>query len=252
MPPVRNNQAASVHGLHPARPGRVDAAVDQRGDGEGEADREADIAEVEQRRMDGEADVLQDRVEVAALDRRRRQPRERIRGRQDEEQEGRADPALHRQHGGAQARRQIAAEHRDQRAEEGEDQHPEQHRALVVPPGAGDLVEQRLQRVRILPDVCDREIGLHVGDRQHREGERDQRETGDRDRPADRHHAARRRVRAPTSGTTDCTSASAKARTSAKWPISTMRLQPCRAARHCVGSCQTPLAFRLSATSFGM
>jgi hypothetical protein len=45
--------------------------VDQRGDGEGEGDREADIAEIEQRRMDREADVLQDRVEVAALERRR-------------------------------------------------------------------------------------------------------------------------------------------------------------------------------------
>ena len=56
---------------HPARPGGVDPALDQRGDGEGERDRAADIAEIEERRMDGEADVLEDRVEVVALDRRR-------------------------------------------------------------------------------------------------------------------------------------------------------------------------------------
>ena len=67
-------------GPHEARPGRVDAALDQRRGGEGEHDREADIAEIEQRRMDREAGVLQDRVEIAALERRRRQPLERVRG----------------------------------------------------------------------------------------------------------------------------------------------------------------------------
>ena len=60
---------------HPARPGGVDAPVDQRGDGEGEGDRAADIAEIEERRMDREADVLEHRVEVVALDRRRDEPR---------------------------------------------------------------------------------------------------------------------------------------------------------------------------------
>ena len=58
-------------GPHGARPGRVDAPVDQRRDGEGEGDREADIAEIEQRRMDREAEILQDRVEVLPFDRRR-------------------------------------------------------------------------------------------------------------------------------------------------------------------------------------
>jgi hypothetical protein len=52
---------------HPAGPGRVDASFDQRRDGKGEGNREADIAEIEQRRMDREADVLEDRVEVIAF-----------------------------------------------------------------------------------------------------------------------------------------------------------------------------------------
>ena len=46
-------------GPHEARPGGVDASADQRRRREGEDDREADIAEVEQRRMDREAGVLQ-------------------------------------------------------------------------------------------------------------------------------------------------------------------------------------------------
>ena len=60
---------------------------------------------------------------------------------------------LHRQHQRLQPVRQVAAEGRDQRAEQRQDQHPEQHRALVVAPDAGDLVEERLRRMRILDDV---------------------------------------------------------------------------------------------------
>jgi hypothetical protein len=71
MPAVRNIQAASVQG-RPSAPRRHRCALDQGGDGEGEADREADIAEIEQRRMDREADVLQERIQVAPLERRRR------------------------------------------------------------------------------------------------------------------------------------------------------------------------------------
>ena len=74
-------------GPHEARPGRIDAAFDQRRNGERIGDREADIAEVEQRRMDRETGVLQDRVEVAALE-RRREPHERVRGQEDEGEEG--------------------------------------------------------------------------------------------------------------------------------------------------------------------
>ena len=61
---------------HPACPGGIDAAFEQRCDGEGEGDREADIAEIEERRMKGEAGILQDRIEVAALERRVRDAQE--------------------------------------------------------------------------------------------------------------------------------------------------------------------------------
>ena len=53
------------------RPGRVDAAFDQRRRCERENDREADIAEVQQRRMDREAGILKDRVEILTFERRR-------------------------------------------------------------------------------------------------------------------------------------------------------------------------------------
>ena len=92
MPSVRKHPGRQRPGPHAARPDGIDAPVDQRGDGEGKGDREADIAEIEQRRMDREAEVLQDRVEILALERRR--DRRRANGfevEQDEQQEGDRD-----------------------------------------------------------------------------------------------------------------------------------------------------------------
>src|SRR6516164_10732616 len=55
---------------NPARPSRVDASLQQRGDRERECNRETDIAEVEERRMKSETGILQDRVEIAPFERR--------------------------------------------------------------------------------------------------------------------------------------------------------------------------------------
>ena len=118
MPSRQEGPGGKRPGSHPARPGGVDAAFDQRGDREGEADGKADIAEIEQRRVDGEADVLQHRVEVPALGRRRIEADEGIRGQQDEQQEGGRNPGLHGEHVGLQRVRQIAPEDGDQRAEQ--------------------------------------------------------------------------------------------------------------------------------------
>ena len=67
MPSVRKTQASSVQGRTAARPDRVDAPVDQGRDGKGIGDRESDIADIEQRRMDREAEILQQRVEIHGL-----------------------------------------------------------------------------------------------------------------------------------------------------------------------------------------
>ena len=79
---------------HPARPGGVDPAFEQGGDGEGVGHREADIAEIEQRRMEGETGILQQRVEAVAVERRRREALERVRGEEQEGQEADADQRL--------------------------------------------------------------------------------------------------------------------------------------------------------------
>jgi cytochrome c-type biogenesis protein CcmF len=48
---------------------RLDPALDEGGDGEGEGDRETDIAGIEERRVHGEGGILEDRIEAQPLDR---------------------------------------------------------------------------------------------------------------------------------------------------------------------------------------
>ena len=81
-------------GPHPARPVLVDAAGNQRGNGKGKADRKADIAGVEQRRVDGEANVLQHGVEIVALERRGKDAQEGIGGKEGKAGEGRGEQVL--------------------------------------------------------------------------------------------------------------------------------------------------------------
>ena len=70
MPSVRNIHAPEHPWAHGAGEIGRDVAGQQRADREAEGDRQADIAEVERRRMEREADVLQQRVEPLPLRRR--------------------------------------------------------------------------------------------------------------------------------------------------------------------------------------
>src|SRR5579862_1484432 len=70
---------AQYPGPHPSRPRRVDTAFEESGDRKGKRDRKTDIAEIEHRGMEGEARVLQDRVEIASLEWRVGNSQERIR-----------------------------------------------------------------------------------------------------------------------------------------------------------------------------
>jgi hypothetical protein len=80
-----STRKSSTAGSISPRPDR--AALEHRGAGEGERHREADIAGVEHRRMNREREILQHRIQIGAVRRRRHQPRERIRGPQREQHE---------------------------------------------------------------------------------------------------------------------------------------------------------------------
>src|SRR5215469_14137162 len=74
-------------GSDPARPGGIDASLDERRDGEGEGHREADISEIEEGRVEGEPRILQQRIEPPAVERRGNDAQERVRGLEDESEE---------------------------------------------------------------------------------------------------------------------------------------------------------------------
>ena len=111
----------------PARPGGIDPAFDQRGDGERKCHRETDVPEVEHRRVEREAGVLQQRIEAAPFERRRIDPQKRVRRKQNEQNETEADHALDGDHARPEPRRQIVAEERDGSAEDGQDRDPKDH-----------------------------------------------------------------------------------------------------------------------------
>jgi hypothetical protein len=75
--------------------------------------------------MDREAEVLQDRIEIAPLERRRHDAQERVRSDQNEQIERNRDPGLHRQHRRLEARWHVAPERGHQRTEHGQDEHPQ-------------------------------------------------------------------------------------------------------------------------------
>ena len=140
--------------------------------------------------MEGEAGVLQQRVEVAPVERSRIQPEERVGGGKHEDQEAEPDQRLHGQHPGPKRRRQVAPEDRHGGTIDCEDPDPEQHGALVIAPGAGELVEQRLGRVGIVGNRHHREVGDDEGLHQAGERRRDEDELRHRRRPRQRHQAA--------------------------------------------------------------
>ena len=140
--------------------------------------------------MEGEAGVLQQRVQVLPVHRRNGQPQEGVRGEQQEGQKGHPDHPLHGQHTGAQGRRQVASEPGHAGPIQRQDQHPEQKRAFVVPPDAGNLVDQRLERVRVLHHQPQRKVRGHKGIGQRGKGKADQQQLRRGSRFCDRHPAA--------------------------------------------------------------
>ena len=111
--------------------------------------------------MHREAGILQQRIDVVPLQRRRPHPGERVGRGQREEQEASGDDAQHADDPGAQRGWQIAAEGGDRGAAPRQDQAPQQHRSFVISPGAGDLVDQRLCRGGVLRHVEHREVVGH-------------------------------------------------------------------------------------------
>src|SRR3546814_9706720 len=91
----RQEYPGSQHpGTHGARESRIDIARHQSAHGKGKGNRQADIAEIQRRRMKREAGVLQQRIEALSIRRRRLQALEWVGGKEKEGIEAKADHRL--------------------------------------------------------------------------------------------------------------------------------------------------------------
>ena len=146
-------------GLH--QPTLTEATRDQRADSEGEGHHEADVAEVEHRRVEGHQDVvLQQRVRTrSVVSRRRVEGLERVGCEQQYHQERRG----HREHREQRPSHQrivetLAEPLGDRHQVAGQDQGPQQDRALQRRPEGGDVEQRRGGRRTVLGHIGDGEV----------------------------------------------------------------------------------------------
>ncbi len=147
--------------------------------------------------MERQAGVLQQRVHARALVGRWPHAQERVRRSQREQQKAAGSAAQHAQNTRPQAAGQVLAGDGNRRAAQRQDQPPEQDRTLVVPPGASDFVEQRLQRAAVLGNIGHREIVMHRGPYQSAGGTRQGQELTHRQARRRRHQPNVTPMRAP-------------------------------------------------------
>ena len=145
-------------------------------EGEGERHRKADVAEIEHRRVNHHARVLQQGIQVVAVGRNRHQPFEGIGQKQNQAEETDNQPALHRDD-----ERQVLwiappAVPGDDQGIERQNPRPQVERAFMTAPERRDLIKERQQRVGMLRHVQHREITADKGMYQHQSAETRKRE----------------------------------------------------------------------------
>ncbi len=140
--------------------------------------------------MDDQPRILQQRIEVATLQRHRKQPRKRVGGEQQERQKPDADQRHDAEHARDHMRRQLPRPDRHRAGPQPQHQRPQQQRAFVRTPHCRIAVHHRQQAVGILGDVAHRKILHQEGVRQHGEGRCDQCQLHQRRRSRHGHPAA--------------------------------------------------------------
>src|SRR5690606_21701324 len=148
-------------GPHCAREGGSDLARDERADREAEGNREADIADVERRRVEGEAGVLEQGIETLPGGRREGQALEGAGGEEEGGKEAETERRLRSERRDQRLFAKPLFEQRNERSREAEDRQPQEHRAFVVAPCARDLEQHGLQAVAIARNEFDRHVGAH-------------------------------------------------------------------------------------------
>ncbi len=142
----------------PVGHGAIEPARVQRRHGEGEVDRKADIAEIEQGRVDDEADVLQHGVEIAPLQRPRELAIKRAGEDQGIEAEQPDDQPHDGQYPGCDQRIDPLGAKSHQRAPQPQRKDEKEHGALVAAPHGRQLEAKGQGAVSVLGHIDQGEV----------------------------------------------------------------------------------------------
>ena len=171
-------------------PALVGATGEECAHRERERHRQADVAEVEERRVRHHVRVLEARVEPGAVERGHLR-RERARHGDEEEREPDRDRGEHRRHPDDEVAGAVAIDPDGERGVPGQDQEPEEQRAFLPAPERRQLVDAAERPVGVVGDVGEREVAAQEPGREH--GGRDDRRAEGRDQ------GVARRLGEPTS-----------------------------------------------------
>jgi hypothetical protein len=109
--------------------------------------------------MEGEAGILQQRIEALPVWRGGVEARERVGGEQQEGVETERNRRLCTQRRHMRLALQGPLQQRDQRARQPHHRDPQQHRTFVIAPGAREFIEPRLGAVAVHRDQQHRHVG---------------------------------------------------------------------------------------------
>ncbi len=124
--------------------------------------------------MEGEARILEQRVEPLPFARGRDEPGEGVRRKEQKRIEADPDRCLGGKRGGERRLFERPFEQRDRRTRCREDRHPQQHRAFMIAPCPREFVEPGLGRMAVPGDQLDRHVRSQKKDDQQEEGQRRQ------------------------------------------------------------------------------
>ena len=142
----------------PASPCGVQSTGQHGGNGESKRDRHAHITHVEHGRVNHQARVLQQWVEVPSIGRHGKEPVKGVGSGQDEHQKTNRHQAQDPQHPRHHGQWQAGGKNRNRCGPATEHEHPQQQGALVAAPHRCELVGFGQQGVGMLGDVFHREV----------------------------------------------------------------------------------------------
>ncbi len=177
-------------GATPVGHGAIQSARMERSHGEGEVDRKADVAEIEQGRVDDEADILQHGVEVAPLLRPRELAVKRAGEDQGIETEQADDQPHDGQYSSCDQRIDPLGAKGHQGAPQPQRKDEKEHGAFMAPPYRRQLEAQRQGAVGVLGHIAYGEIILAKAAGEQQQGGQQQ----ERDQEGQRFCAAEQRA----------------------------------------------------------